>query len=78
MKSNLSYEGGNLSGQWRERNFGLGGDLSGRSAANKFTVQILGQLQASMTASVTGASHQVHISIHGPGFRTVSISFSRG
>jgi hypothetical protein len=78
MKSNVSYEGGSLSGHWSERNFGLEGDLSGRAAPNRFTVQILGQLQGSMTVSVTGASHQVHISNHGPGFSTVSISFSRG
>ena len=78
MKSNVSYEGGNLSGHWSERNFGLEGDLSGRSAANRFTVQILGQLQGSMTVSLSGAGHQVNISNHGPGFSTVSISFSRG
>lgn len=78
MKGNVSYDGGSLSGHWSERSFGLEGDLSGRSAANKFTVQILGQLQGSMTVSVSGASHQVHITNHGPGFSNVSISFSRG
>ncbi len=57
VKSNISYEGGSLSGHWSKRTFGLEGDLSGRAAPNRFTVQILG---------------------HGPGFSTVSISFSRG
>jgi hypothetical protein len=78
MKSNITYEGGNLSGHWSERNFGLEGDVNGRAAANKFTVQISGQLQGSMTVSVSGASHQVHISSGGPGFSSVSIAFSRG
>ena len=78
VKSNISYEGSSLSGHWSEQNFGLEGDLGGQSAANKFTAQIQGQPQGSMTVSVTGASHQVHISNHGPGFSTVSISFSRG
>ncbi len=78
MKSNISYEGGSLSGHWSERNFGLEGDVNGRSAANKFTVQISGQLQGSMTVTVSGASHQVHITSGGPGFNSVSIAFSRG
>ncbi len=78
MKSNITYEGGSLSGHWSERNFGLEGEVNGKSAANKFTVQISGQLQGSMTVAVTGASHQVHISSGGPGFSSVSIAFSRG
>ncbi len=78
MKSNITYEGGSLSGHWSERNFGLEGEVNGKSAANKFTVQISGQLQGSMTVAVTGTSHQVHISSGGPGFSSVSIAFSRG
>lgn len=78
MKSNISYEGGRLSGHWSERNFGLEGDVNGRAAANRFSVQFSGQLQGSMTISVTGSSHHVSISSAGPGFSSVSIAFSRG
>jgi hypothetical protein len=78
MKSDISYEGGRLSGHWSEKHFGLEGDVSGRSAANKFTVRISGQLQGSMTVSVRGSTHRVSIATTGPGFRSVSISFSRG
>jgi len=78
MKSGLSYEDGRISGHWSERNFGLEGDVSGRSSANKLSVQISGQLQGSMTVSVSGSSHQVTISSGGPGFKSVSIAFSRG
>ncbi len=78
MKSNISYEGGRLSGHWSERNFGLEGDVDGRSAPNKFSVRISGQLQGSMTVSVTGATHKVSIATSGPGFKNVSISFSKG
>lgn len=79
MKSNLSYEGGQVSGHWEERNFGLEGDASGRASANKISLRISGQLQASMVVSVNGSSsHQVSISSGGPGFTNVSISFSRG
>ena len=45
---------------------------------NKFTVRISGQLQGSMTVSVNGANHSVTISTAGPGFKAVSISFSKG
>lgn len=78
MKSSLTDEGGRVSGHWSEHNFGLEGDLSGRSAANRISLQISGQLQGSMTVSVNGASHHVSISTGGPGFRSVSIAFSRG
>ena len=78
MKSNISYEGSRLSGHWSEKNFGLEGDVDGSLGANRFTVRISGQLQGSMTVSVNGASHSVNISTAGPGFKAVSISFSKG
>ncbi len=78
MKSGLSYEGGRVSGHWQEKIFGLEGDVNGRAAANRLSLQISGQLQASMTISVNGASQQVSISTQGPGFKSVSIAFSRG
>jgi hypothetical protein len=78
MKSNISYERGRLSGHWSERSFGLEGDVDGSSAPNKFTVRISGQLQGQMTVSVNGANHSVNISTAGPGFKNVSISFSKG
>jgi hypothetical protein len=78
MKSALTDEGGRLSGRWSERNFGLEGELNGRSGANKLSLQISGQLQGSMTLAVNGSSHRVTISTVGPGFKSVSIDFSRG
>ena len=78
MKSDISYDGGRLSGHWSERNFGLEGDVDGSSGANRFSVRISGQLQGSMTVSVNGSSHSVSISTNGPGFKAVSIAFSRG
>jgi hypothetical protein len=78
MKSSISYEGGRLSGHWSERNFGLEGDIDGSSASNKLSVRISGQLQGSMIVSVSGANHHVSISTAGPGFKSVSITFSRG
>ncbi len=78
MKSDISSEGGRLSGHWSERNFGLEGDVDGSAGTNKFTVRISGQLQGSMTVSVSGSTHNVSISTGGPGFKSVSIAFSRG
>ncbi len=42
MKSNISYEGGRLSGHWSERNFGLEGDVAAARQPNRFSVQISG------------------------------------
>jgi hypothetical protein len=78
MTSNVEDAGGRLSGHWQERNFGLEGDVNGAANASKMNLQISGQLQASMTITLSGASHNVSISSGGPGFKSVSISFSRG
>ncbi len=78
MKSEVAYEGGRVTGHWSEKTFGLEGDFSGNASPNKFSVQISGQLQGAMTVSVNGANHQVSISTNGPGFKSVSIAFSRG
>ncbi len=78
MTSDISYEGGHVSGHWSERNFGLEGDVAGSATPTKFSVRISGQLQGSMTVSVNGATHYVSISTAGPGFKSVSIAFSKG
>ena len=78
MKSNISNEGGRLSGTWSEKNFGLEGDIDGSSSANKLSMRITGQLLGSMTVSVNGATHNIDISVNGPGFNSVSIAFSKG
>jgi hypothetical protein len=78
MKSGITDEGGRLSGHWEERTYGLEGDVSGQSAANKLSLRISGQLQGAMTVTVSGATHHVNISSGGPGFTSVSIAFSRG
>lgn len=78
MKSGLSYEGGRVSGHWEERNFGLEGEANGRASASKISLRISGQIQGAMTVSVSGSTHRVSISTGGPGFKNVSISFSRG
>jgi len=78
MTSSVSDDGGRLSGHWQERNFGLEGDVDGAVNATKMSLRISGQLQASMTIMLSGASHTVNISSGGPGFKNVSISFSRG
>ena len=78
MKSSLSYEGGRVSGNWQERNFGLEGDVSGAAGANKLNLRISGQLQGTMVMSVSGTAHQVRIYTGGPGFKSVAINFTRG
>jgi len=78
MKSGLTYEDGRVSGHWEEKNFGLEGDATGKATPNKITLRISGQLQGSMSVSINGATHAVSVTTGGPGFKSVSITFSRG
>ncbi|HZV21883.1 MAG TPA: hypothetical protein VE986_10105 [Hyphomicrobiales bacterium] len=78
MRSSLDYERGRVSGHWQERNFGLEGEVAGSAAASRLNLQFSGQLQGSMAVTISGASHRVSVTTAGPGFRDVSISFSRG
>jgi hypothetical protein len=78
MKSSLSYEGGRVSGNWQERNFGLEGEVSGAANPSKLSLRISGQIQGSMVISVSGSAHQVRIYTGGPGFKSVAINFTRG
>jgi hypothetical protein len=78
MRSSLTYEGGRVSGHWQERNFGLEGEVNGSAAASRLSLQLRGQLVGSMSVSMSGATHQVSVTTAGPGFRSVSITFSRG
>ncbi len=78
MRSRLSHQGGHINGHWEERNFNAEGTISGSATANKLSLKIAGQVQGSMTVSVSGSSHQVAISTAGAGFKGVSISFTRG
>jgi hypothetical protein len=78
MRSSLSYENGGVAGHWEERNFGLEGEVNGSAAASNLRLQISGQLQGAMAVFVSGASHRVSVTTAGPGFKSVSITFSRG
>lgn len=78
MRSSLTYEGGGVSGHWEERNFGLEGEVNGSATPNNLRLQISGQLQGSMAVSISGSSHRVSVTTAGPGFKSVSITFSRG
>ncbi len=78
MRSGLTYENGRVTGHWEERNFSVEGEVSGSASTNKLSLRFNGQLTGSMSLSVSGSTHQVNITTGGPGFRGVSITFSRG
>ncbi len=78
MRSGLNYANGSIRGHWEERTYNAEGTISGSATANKLSLRIAGQVQGSMTVLVGGSSHQVNISTAGPGFKGVSITFTRG
>ncbi len=77
MHGHIASEGGRLSGNWEERTYGAEGELSGVVSASKISLRITGQVSGSMVVSLSGATHQVAISTAGPGFKGVSITFTR-
>ncbi len=78
MRSGLTYENGRVNGHWEERTFSAEGTMSGSASANKLNLRISGQVTGSMSVSVNGSTHRVGITTAGPGFKGVTITFSRG
>ena len=78
MKSDISSEGGRLSGHWSERNFGLEGDVDGSAGSQQVHRADIGSASRIDDSFSERRTHNVSISTNGPGFKTVSIAFSRG
>ena len=80
LSSNVTYEGGRISGSWSEASRGVSGNISGRSNPNGSQVQALAQ-SAAFTANISlttrGARQSVQIASPGSDVREVSISLDR-
>jgi len=80
LSSNVSYEGGRISGSWSESSRGIGGNISGRSNPNGSQVQALAQsaaFTANISVSTRGARQSVQIVSPGSDVREVSVSLER-
>ena len=80
LSSNVTYEGGRISGSWSESSRGVGGNISGRSNPNGSQVQANAQsaaFSANISLTTRGARQSVQIVSPGSDVREVSISLDR-
>lgn len=77
LRANLNYSNGAVSGSWEERTYNQSGSVSGKATSNKLNLAISGGIQGSMSVSVAGGSHSVHVSTGGPVLKGINISMTR-
>jgi hypothetical protein len=78
LRATLSNQNGTVSGNWEERTYNAGGQVTGKASASKVNLAISGGgLTATMAVSVNGPSHSVNISTQGIPLKGVSISLAR-
>lgn len=79
LASDITYDGGNVSGSWNETTRGVVGSISGKASANNIqaTASAVG---FSAGLSVRSSGNSLSVSIRSPGseISEVSISMSRG
>ncbi len=79
MRSLLnSNSGGVVGGNWEERTFNATGVVNGSASGDRITLAISGAITGSMSIAVGGSAHKVSITTSGVGFKSVSMSLSRG
>jgi hypothetical protein len=79
LASEISYEGGNISGSWNETSRGVVGSLSGKANGNNIqaTAQSVG-FNAGLSIRASGNSMAVSIRSPGSEISEVSISMAKG
>jgi hypothetical protein len=79
LASDISYEGGNISGSWNETSRGVVGSLSGKATASNIqaTAQAIG-FTAGLAIRASGNSMAVSIRSPGSEISEVSISMTKG
>lgn len=79
LRATLNNSNGNVSGNWEERTYNAGGQVTGKASASKVNLSISGGgLTASMAVAVSGATHSVLITTEGIALKGVKISLARG
>jgi hypothetical protein len=77
IRSNLTYSGGRLSGNWEERTFNASGTASGSATSNNIRLSITGPVTGSMNVSFSKSRQSVSISTQGTALQGVSITLGR-
>jgi hypothetical protein len=78
LRASLTASGSQVSGNWEERQYNAGGNVSGQVNGNRISVAISGGgLNGTMTVTTNGGSQSVQISTEGIAFKGMSIAMSR-
>jgi hypothetical protein len=78
LRALLVASGTRVSGNWEERQYNAGGNVSGQVNGNRINVSINGGgLNGTMVVTTTGGSQSVQIATEGVSFKGMSIGLSR-
>jgi hypothetical protein len=77
IRSNLTYSGGRLSGNWEERTFNASGTASGSATDSNIRLAITGPVTGSMNVNFSKSRQSVSISTQGTALQGVSITLAR-
>lgn len=77
MRSKLSASGTALSGNWEERTYNAGGNVTGKLTDTKLSLVIAGGVAGSMTVTYDRTKQNVAIATEGIPLKSVTVSLSR-
>jgi len=77
LSGRLHANGGRVSGDWSESNFGLSGSASGRASAGRLSISLGGGVSGLMSVSYSGSHQEVAISVEGVALNSVNMSLGK-
>jgi hypothetical protein len=79
LRAQLAVQGSNLTGNWEERSFNASGTVTGQVTDQEISLSIEGGGFTASMLVIQDKQHQsVSIATQGVGFKTVSVSLTRG
>lgn len=77
LRATLANAAGNVSGSWEERTYNAEGTLTGRATGSALNLAFKGNIEGSMSISVSERKQTVSITTTVGGFKGVSINLSK-
>lgn len=77
MRSKLSASGTSLSGNWEERTYNAGGNVTGKLTESKLTLSFTGGVAGSIAITYDRTKQNVAIATEGTSLKSVTVSLSR-
>ena len=77
MRSKLSASGTSLSGNWEERTYNAGGNVTGKLTDTKLSLSFTGGVAGSISITYDRTKQNVAIATEGTSLKSVTVSLSR-